>query len=217
MTRSNLKIEPGGFPVYGEEQIGKVNAMRRAHSLPDVESPIIPRKGQVLFVTAEELSNEPASCSDCQLHNSAGTCSILGPRIPVRKFTMDGIEYWPHCAAFLKGPEKTASSYTASRDPDYLGLIWINAPKVGQAHGGANCGGCDGGDDCDNYIVDGAKKKWDSPTGFCRALQTTVACGDHCTHWQDDDEISWREAVKILGQPEDSTGTSDRAGSQRAS
>jgi hypothetical protein len=201
MSRVHLTIERGGFPVYQSDQIGKVNALRRAHSLPDVETPIIATKGQALFTTAEEMHNEPASCYNCQSYNSAAkTCSIIGSRVPIQKFTVDGIEYWPHCAAFLYGTPKTETSYSASRDPDYLALKWINAPKPGQELGGANCGGCDGGDDCDNYIVQGAVEKWKSPTGRCRALRTPVACGDECALWWDDDILEWRQAVKILGE-----------------
>jgi hypothetical protein len=199
MSRGNLTIEDGGFPVYKAAQIGKVNAMRRAKSLPDIETPIVPTKGQALFTTAEEMHNEPASCYNCQMYNSAGkTCSIIGPRIKIQRLTIKSIEYWPYCAAFLYGATQAETSYSASRDPDYLDLKWINAPKVGQEHGGVNCGGCDGGDDCDNFIVDGAVEKWKSPTGHCRALQVTVACGDRCAIWKDDDELPWREAQKII-------------------
>jgi|HubBroStandDraft_6_1064221.scaffolds.fasta_scaffold11292_6 hypothetical protein len=197
MSRSDLKIEDGGFPVYRAAQIPKVNAMRRARSLPDVETPIIPTRGQVLFVTAEELHNEPASCYNCVFMRNDSRCALIGPRIPIKKYTMEGIQYWPKCGLHVHGISKNPD-YMASRDPDYIGLTWINAPKVGQELGGGNCGGCDGGDDCDNYIVDGAKEKWDSPTGNCRVLQTTVACGDSCAVWQDDDQLDWRQAIKAI-------------------
>jgi len=200
MSRGNLTIEDGGFPVYKAAQIGKVNAMRRAKSLPDLETPIVPTKGQALFTTAEEMHNEPASCYNCQMYNSgAKTCSIHGPRIPIRKLQKDGIEYWPHCAAFLYGEPKAETSYSAQRDPDYTALKWINAPKPGLERSGANCGGCDQGDDCDHYSTDGKIEKWNSPTGFCRALQVTVACGDECALWWDDDILEWRQAIKIIG------------------
>ena len=199
MSRANLEIEDGGFPVYTSDHLGKINALRRAHSLPDVDTPITPTKGQALFVTAEEMREEPCSCYNCVFMRNDNRCAMMGPRIPVKKFTKDGIEYWPKCGLHTHGTSKHPD-YIASRDPDYIGLTWINAPKVGQKYGGANCGGCDGGDDCDNYIVDGAKEKWDSPTGFCRALQTPVACGDTCALWEDDDEIPWQQAVKIIGE-----------------
>jgi hypothetical protein len=95
-------------------------------------------------------------------------------------------------------PNDAEAVYRSRSDPDYIDLVWINAGKPGQAHGGANCGGCSGGDDCDHYIVEGKKAKWDSPTGFCRALQVTVACGDVCSLWDDDDELHWREAQKLI-------------------
>lgn len=197
MSRTGLKIEDGGFPVYTEKQVGKVNALRRAHSLPEVDTPIIPTKGQALFTTSEEMNDEPASCQNCLFIRNDKRCALIGPRIPIQKITNNDIEYWPCCSMHTYGVSKNPD-YLASCDPDYMGLVWINAPKPGLEHGGANCGGCEGGDDCDHYIVDGAKEKWESPTGFCRALQTTVACGDVCSLWGDDDELGWREAMKLI-------------------
>lgn len=208
MSRSGLEIKPGGFPIYEEKNLPKINAIRRAISLPAVKSPIIPTKGQALFTTAEEMNDEPASCYNCQFYNQkAESCAILGPRQKIRKIlyppraTADAqpVEYWPCCSMQLYGkPHDGEAVYRASSDPDYLDLVWINASKPGQEHGGANCGGCKGGDDCDHYLTEGTKAKWDSPTGFCRALQTTVACGDVCSLWGDDDELRWREAQKII-------------------
>lgn len=216
MTRKGLEIEDGGFPVYPSsgsgvpKAIAKWNAMRRTASLPEVDTPIIPTKGQVLFTTSEEMHDEPASCYNCQFYNEkAETCGLIGARIKIKKFVnpkeksenSNPVEYWPCCAMQLYGePNHSEAVYRASSDPDYLGLLWINAPKPGTDTGGANCGGCSGGDDCDNYLTDGTKAKWDTPTGFCRALQTTVACGDVCTMWDDDDKLDWRQAQKILGE-----------------
>lgn len=200
--RAGLEIEKGGFPVYDEKQLPKINAMRRAASLPDVKSPLIPSKGQALFTTAEEMNDEPASCLNCQFYNQkAETCVLIGARTKIRKIECEGIEYWPCCSMQLFGkPNHEKAVYRASSDPDYLGLTWINAGKTGQHHGGANCGGCAGGDDCDHYLTSGTQAKWDSPTGFCRALQTTVACGDVCSLWQDDDMMDWRTAQKHIGE-----------------
>ena len=70
----------------------------------------------------------------------------------------------------------------------------------GIAAGGANCGGADGGDDCDHYMSEDGKPKWESPTGFCRALQTTVACNDVCAQWRDDDTLQWQDAQRLIGE-----------------
>jgi len=209
MTRAD-NIEDGGFPVYEGKNIRKVNAMRRAWSLPASTSPVVPTKGQALFTTAESMNNEPASCANCIFYNvSPGSCQLIGSRIPIKKFvypkeaTADSkqIEYWPCCGMQQYGePNRGPAKYRATNDPDYMDLVWINAPKVGQEIGGANCGGTNGGDDCDHYIVEGDTAKWDCPTGFCRALQTDVACGDICSLWGDDDELKWREAVKIINE-----------------
>lgn len=210
MSRTGLKIEEGGFPVYDSKQIRKINAMRRAFSSPDTIEPVIPTKGDALFTTAEEMHDEPASCYNCQFYNEkAETCGIIGSRTPVRKITYPlaatadskQIEYWPCCGMQLYGEtNKGPAVYRSTSDPDYLGLVWINAEKPGQAQGGANCGGCNGGDDCDRYVTEGTKPKWETPTGFCRALQTTVACGDVCSLWRDDDILTWQAAQRLIGE-----------------
>lgn len=210
MSRADLKIEEGGFPIYGDGQLRKVNAMRRAFSAPDSLKPVINTKGEALFVTGEEMNNEPASCYNCQFYNEkAETCGLIGPRKVIKKIlwpkeaTADSkqIEYWPCCGMNLYGePNKGEATYRASSDPDYIGLLWINAPKPGQKYGGANCGGADGGDDCDHYMSEGNKPKWESATGFCRALQTTVACNDVCAQWRDDDTLQWQDAQRLIGE-----------------
>jgi hypothetical protein len=205
MSRSSLNISEGGYVVYGDRSIPKINAMREAKTLPKVDSLIIPTKGEVLFTTSEEMHDEPTSCYNCLFYNQGTSCSLIGSRPAIRKLIypktseLGGkpIEYWPCCSMHTYGTPKNMGGLTVS-DPDYIGLIWINAPKVGQEHGGANCGGCEGGDDCDHYQTDGKKEKWESLTGFCRALQTIVACGDVCSLWRDDDILDWRSASKII-------------------
>lgn len=210
MSRAGLKIEEGGFPVYNEKQIRKVNAMRRAFSAPDSLAPVVNTKGEALFVTGEEMNNEPASCYNCQFYNEkAETCGLIGTHKTIKKLiwpkeaTADSkqIEYWPCCSMQFYGkPNKGEAVYRATSDPDYIGLLWINAPKIGQQYGGANCGGADGGDDCDHYQTEDNKPKWESPTGFCRALQTTVACNDVCAQWRDDDTLQWQDAQRLIGE-----------------
>jgi len=210
VTRSDLKIEQGGFPIYGQGQLSKINAMRRAFSAPSSLAPVINTKGEALFTTAEEMNNEPASCYNCQQYNvKAQTCGEIGKRPTIRKIIWPmepkpdakQIEYWPCCSRHIYGePNKGEAVYKAQSDPDYMGLIWINAPKPGQECGGANCGGTSGGDDCDHYTTEGDKPKWESVTGFCRALQITVAAGDVCCQWRDDDVLQWQDADRLIGE-----------------
>lgn len=210
MSRSDLKIETGGFPIYGPGQLSKINAMRRAFSAPSSLSPVINTKGEALFTTAEEMNGEPASCYNCQHYNlKAETCGVIGKRPTIRKIVWPmepkpdakQIEYWPCCSYHLYGESnKGEAAYKAQADPDYMGLIWINAPKVGQEYGGANCGGTSGGDDCDHYRTDDKKPKWESATGFCRALQIQVAAGDVCCQWRDDDTLQWQDADRLIGE-----------------
>ena len=190
------------FLEYRAKHLAKINSMRRANSQPDIESVPVPTRGEVLFATAAEMHNEPASCYNCIFYNSGASCQLIGARVRVEKFTYGGpdklIEYWPCCGMHQHGePNFGVPRYLASNDPASLGLIWINAPSVGLEHGGANCGGENGGDDCDHYITSGSDKR-DEPSAFCRVLQSTVCNGDVCASWRDDDQLDWTKAQSIL-------------------
>jgi hypothetical protein len=199
----NLEIEKGGFPIYDDKQLGKINALRRTQSQPDFHGVPILQPGHVLYDTAESIQDQPTSCYNCRTQNPETlTCKRIGPNLLVKKFTKGGkdghpIEFWPCCGMHDFGVPTGGNSF-ATDDPTYLDLVWINAPEVGQEYGGANCGGVHGGDDCDHYRTSSKEAKWESPTGFCRVLQKTVAAGDVCSAWQDDDEVSWQEAQQIL-------------------
>lgn len=199
----------GGFPIYGPDQLRKVNAMRMAFSAPDSVAPVVNTRGEALFSTAEEMDDEPASCYNCQFYNKkAETCSLIGKHKVIKKLIWPmqateeakQIEYWPCCSMQFHGkPNDGEPVYRAfASDPDYMGLVWINAPKVGLALGGANCGGVNGGDDCDHYQTEGDTPKWESATGYCRALQSKVAAGDVCCQWRDDDKLEWQDAQRLL-------------------
>lgn len=207
MGRDDLKskAEPGGYVEYGPEQLPKIESMRRDKSQPDFYGVPLLHDADVMFTTASQLGNKPASCYTCQFQQSDLTCGLLGPDIRVGKVTGspdsgDPIEYWPCCDMHDYG--KPTVGKPAYRDslstPDQVGLIWINASEVGQAFGGANCGGGHGGDDCDHYITSGPVEKWNAPQGICRVLQHTVENGDVCTAWRDDDELSWQEAQQLM-------------------
>jgi hypothetical protein len=191
-----------GFLTYRDKHLPKINAIRRAISQPDIYTQPVLGKGQVLFTPASEMNDEPASCYNCNFYNSGRSCQLIGPHVTIRKFTYGdpdkSIEYWPHCAAHCfgeanQGPER----FIATSDPSYLNLLWINAPRVGLSKSGANCGGTNGGDDCDYYMTKGDDKRAE-PEGFCRVLQANVANGDHCTCWTDDDKVPWQQAQSIL-------------------
>lgn len=208
MGRDDLKsdAEPGGFIEYGKEQLPKVDSMRRDKSQPDFYGIPILHDSDVLFTTAAELGDKPASCYTCKEHTRDFTCERLGPSIKVTKVTGsrdsgDPIEYWPCCSLqeYTDSPRSKPTEYHDALDgPDEIGLIWINAAEVGQPFGGANCGGGNGGDDCDHYITQGNVEKWDAPEGICRVLQHTVRNGDVCTAWRDDDILQWQDAQQLM-------------------
>jgi hypothetical protein len=208
MGRDDLKskAEPGGFVEYGPEQLPKIDSMRRDKSQPDFYGVPILHDADVLFTRASELGDKPASCYTCKEHTADFTCERLGPDIKVvtvigHTDSGDPIEYWPCCSLqeYTATPRQGKVEYHNSLDnPDEIGLVWINAPEVGQEFGGANCGGVDGGDDCDHYITQGAVEKWEAPQGACRVLQHSVDGGDVCAAWRDDDELSWEDAQQLM-------------------
>ena len=184
--------------------------MRRANSQPSLEGVPVLSRPQVLFTTAAEMRNEPASCYNCIFYNHDESCQLIGPRVVISKFTYPKvatndakrIEYWPCCGMHQHGePNFGPPTFSASNDPTSLDLIWINAPSLGLERGGANCGGENGGDDCDNYCTDGDDKR-DEPSAFCRVLQSTVMNGDVCASWRDDDQLPWDKAQNILKERE---------------
>lgn len=197
--------------IYKAEHLRKINSMRRANSQPDIESVPIPTRGEVLFTTAAEMHNEPASCYNCIFYNSGDSCQLIGPRVRVRRFiyprtpTADSkpIEYWPCCGMHQHGePNFGPPRFLAANDPGSIDLLWINAPSTGLEYSGANCGGENGGDDCDHYCTPTGDKR-DEPSGFCRVLQSQVMNGDVCASWRDDDQLSWDKAQAILKERSD--------------
>jgi len=207
MGRDELKskAEAGGFIEYGPEQLPKVNTQRRDKSQPDFYGIPVLTDTEAQYLTAGEIGNKPTSCYTCTIQQSDRTCGLLGPSIKVEKFrgsrdSGEQIEYWPCCDEFEYGKPQTGKPdyHSSLSTPDKVGLVWINAPKVGQSFGGANCGGINGGDDCDRYRTRGQKEKWDVDSGLCTVLQHEVEGGAVCRMWHDDDELTWREAQQFI-------------------
>lgn len=206
MSRDNLKsVESGGFIKYGEKQLPKVDAMRRDKSQPAFFGIPILRDEDVMLTRASEMDGKPASCYTCQAQQADETCFYMGAVVKVSKVTGsrdsgDPIEYWPCCGMHNYGDPRTGKPVYADElsNPSTLGLVWINAAKPGQKYGGANCGGVEGGDDCDHYLVKGKVEKWNASDGFCRVLQHQVGGGDVCSAWHDDDELQFEEAQRLI-------------------
>lgn len=187
------------------DSLPKWNAERDIRSRLQSDDLPIMDKGQVQFKTGESCSLQPASCYNCVFMNRDNTCAIMSPEIRVEKFVWPEqpktgeiqIEYWPWCGRHTWGrPPQSDPYHCADEDPNDLGLTWINAPSLGLKYGGANCGGTNGGDNCDNYQSD--EKPDQSHVGFCRVLQQNVRPDDRCAAWQDDDEVTWQRAQEVL-------------------
>jgi len=140
MSRDNLGQDQDrpGFPLYGKEQLPKVNAMRVAQSQPDFEGIPILHDQNVTYTAASQMGDRPASCFTCALNNHADdTCMLMTENIIVARVTIEGIEYWPRCAEFVPGEGNDGKPlHHTDEAPDQLGLVWINAPEVGQEYGG---------------------------------------------------------------------------------
>lgn len=198
---------PPNFLTYKLENLRKVNSQRRALSQPTIIDVPVLTAGQVQYIPETQMDGKPASCYRCPFYNHGRSCKFFGPEIRIRKFvypleaTADAkqIEYWPCCSAWTLGEPNYGEEqfFEHLSTPDTLGLGWINAPKVGQEYGGANCGGKSGGDDCDHYITKGDDKR-DEPMAFCRVMQRQVENGAVCCAWMDDDWVSWDRAQNIL-------------------
>jgi hypothetical protein len=195
------------FKTYNADALRKVNAQRRALSQPDVYCVPTLKPAEVLFVPAAKMGSEPASCYNCSRYNYGKTCQLIGPNVPVRRFiyprtaTADAkrIEYWPCCGEWSRGSANYGPpkfDYNLST-PDELGLGWINAPELGQEIAGANCGGSNGGDECDSYVTEKADAR-DTTEGWCRVLQQNVENGAVCTAWRDDDWVDYARGSALL-------------------
>jgi hypothetical protein len=199
-----------GFLTYKAENLKKINSIRRVISAPDAKLPPILNNGQVSFSSAESANREPRSCYNCPFYNYDRSCQLMGQSLKIAKLiwpkqpTGDSkqIEYWPVCSYWIPGePNYGPSKKIASINPDDAGLCWINAPRVGLDYSGSCCGGQNGGDDCDFFMVPGDDKR-EFDTGFCRVLQRDVNNMDCCSAWLDDDLVGWRtaqERFKING------------------
>lgn len=199
-------VKTDGFLAYKPEHLRKVNAIRRVISAPDATLPPILNNGQIVFSSAKDAEDEPRSCYNCVFYNYDRSCQLMGQKLVVKKFIWPHqamadskrVEFWPVCSYWIHGePTYGAEKTTATIDPDFAGLCWINAPEVGLAHSGSNCGGANDGDDCDFYMTPGADKRA-FPTGFCRVLQRNVNNLDCCGAWLDDDLVGWRTAQERI-------------------
>lgn len=164
--------------------------MRENYTQPDFYGIPILHDMDVQFDHASDIGNKPASCYTCCLHNEPeGTCMLIGPTLKVVKLLSKGIEYWPCCGNHSYGdPHGGKPLYLASLDPGNLGLIWINAPAVGQKYGGANCNGTEGGDDCDHYQVkegeNGNPRRASAASSSASwKAATSVPCGTTTTNY----------------------------------
>src|ERR1700757_1990527 len=182
--------------------VQKINSIRIGQSRPDLKEPPILTEGSVLFSSAASASNEPRSCYNCTFFNYDKSCRLIGKGVEIHKFTWPKekrdaakpIEYWPVCGYWVKGdPNYGPEEFSARLSPDEAGLGWVNAPKPGLEYSGTSCGGANGGDDCDFWIIDredGDKRECES--GFCRVLQRETGNMDCCSAWQDDDYLTWQ-------------------------
>lgn len=194
-----------GFYKYKAkpEMVKKINTIRIGQSMPDLREPPILSEGAVLFSSAASACDEPRSCYNCPLFNYGKSCRYYGPDVEIHKFTWPKerrdnakpIEFWPVCGYWVKGEPNYGPEefYEVKLNPDEGGLGWVNAPEVGQDLAGTSCGGANGGDDCDLWLIEGEDgDKREAKTGFCRVMQKDTGNLDCCAAWEDDDFLTWQ-------------------------
>jgi hypothetical protein len=95
-----------GFVQYtgAGKFVTKSNTLRYVKSMTGGVNTVPLEKAHVLFTTAEELNNEPASCYNCRMfYDKAERCAIHLPSIQIKKFVGKAeeggkdIEFWPCC------------------------------------------------------------------------------------------------------------------------
>jgi hypothetical protein len=201
-----MESKTDGFLSYQDRHLDKINSIRRVISAPDAKLPPILNNGQVTFSSAADAHDEPRSCYNCTFYNYGRSCKLLGQSLKIKTFifppeaTDDSIriEYWPVCSYWVPGePQYGPEVNIASLNPDDAGLCWINAPRLGLDYSGSCCGGQNGGDDCDYFMVPGPDKR-SFESGFCRVLQRDVQNMDCCSGWRDDDLLDWRTAQERM-------------------
>lgn len=184
------------------EMVRKINTIRIGQSRPDLKSTPILDESSVLFSSAASAGNEPRSCYNCPFFNYEKSCKLMGKDVEIHKFTWPKerrdnskpIEFWPVCGYWVKGePNYAEEEFYAKLNPDEAGLGWVNAPEVGLERSGTSCGGKNGGDDCDLWIIEGESgDKRAADTGFCRVMQKETGNLDCCAAWEDDDWLTWQ-------------------------
>lgn len=144
-------------------------------------------KFAVLFASASELRNKPASCFDCSLfYQRLGTCKILGPRIQIQHVRKNGSLYTPVCGQQDPGAPDTSSSprYTSfelsPEKADAIGLEWSKGT-------GATCGGAADSAGCVHFQAGQCQGVLDRP------VEPADCCAAH-----EGPSIPWREAQEIL-------------------
>lgn len=143
-------------------------------------------KWAVLFVTGDDLHDQPASCFNCtSFYPRQKTCRILGPSIRIDRVAVVPHVYTPVCGLQDPGkPEITnepvyLSSLNGEAKADEVGLEWAEGM-------GVNCSAVYGGADCSHLKMDD-----------CQLLKMPVAPSDCCAA-HDGDHMEWREAQRLL-------------------
>ena len=193
-----------GFYKYRAKPtlVEKINTIRIGQSRPDLCGTPILDEGSVLFSSAASANDEPRSCYNCPFFNYEKSCKLLDKDLEIHKFTWpkerrDGakpVEFWPVCGYWIHGqPNYGPEEHYANLDPEEAGLGWVNAPEPGLSLSGTSCGGANGGDDCDLWMIEGEKgDKRAAKSGFCRVMQKSTGNLDCCAAWEDDDWLTWQ-------------------------
>lgn len=162
------------------------------------------------FVGGKDTGNAPKSCFVCPfLYINQKRCQIHGPDIIIDRATKVGEQYTPVCCyqrggtPLAVGDDEVVYNVTTlgEKAADQTGLEWAKSPT------GTNCGGFKQGAECEHFVtdskgVDGVcalmSQSQDETSNAMSEHQGTSVDWDDCCSGHEGENISWREAQKIL-------------------
>jgi hypothetical protein len=182
-----------------------------ADKLVQIESAIGVQRWALAFVGGKDTGNQPKSCFNCPfLYINQKRCQIHGPDIVIDRVIKDDQQYTPVCVyqrggtPLAVGNDEVVYNVNTLGDKaaDQTGLEWAKSPT------GTNCGGFKQGAPCEHFYVTDGKGE----DGICLLMseqqdETSDAMSEHkgrsvdwddCCDGHEGENISWREAQKLL-------------------
>ena len=182
-----------------------------ADKLVQIESGV--QRWALAFVGGKDTGDQPKSCFNCPfLYIHQKRCQIHGPDIVIDRVTKGGQVYTPVCCyqrggtPLAVGDNEVVYNVNTLGDKaaDQTGLEWAKSST------GTNCGGFKDGAPCEHFIVTDGKgidgdcalmsEKQDATSDAMSEHKGRSVDWDDCCDGHEGENISWREAQKLLPQ-----------------